>query len=337
MSASNSVAFHKRKSPPKGKLPSIQSDNLECRPIEINDEPSLSSVASLPTQPTSPTLPFDHIDSISERFNIYIRANEPSAIFCELFANREKAARIEVLDRILPTLVQTLKMSLRHPLFKLRSAAQLTSAVLTAFIRFEVDVTQAQLFHSPEILQMVALQLKRLPRVPIAFFILLRDFEWLEGQDRLDRINFYAAYKAILMISSTAARVNVLTILYNNFGSSALDATRLPQRIFRDSPELNICYYLISRGFDPAAYPTIYTKCRFPKHHPKWDFFADTFGHREIEEFLQSDRMILPQQDRKKEFKFPFARAPLKKRLWNVFTQAFGEEVIQAHRLDANN
>lgn len=281
------------------------------------------------------SLPFDHIDSITRRLEIYIRANDPSALFCELKANRLTVATVQVFDRIVTVLVEMLRLPPDHEILQNRSAGILVSSVINAFIHFKVNVLQAPALKNRSVLNFFVFKFSTVSRIPLAFFILFSDFNLVRLFQHVhqENFNFYAVDKAILMLNDSIARMNVLNQFYDNFGADLLDSFSIPRRLFRDSPDSNLCNFIVNRGFNPSAHPSIYSKCHLPLHHPKWDYFSEIYGHDKIEDFLQSGRLIIPQTIK---FKFPFEICPLKELnhpRWNIYAKAFGNDIVGSFKL----
>ena len=278
--------------------------------------------------PSSPNFP-NGIDAIINRFQIYIRNDDISAMFCELGAN-SNAAHLTVFEGVFQFLLHIpqretyLKFNDEYPV-------DLVASVFRAFIHFNVNVVQARQFKNDlGLLNLITRRFRSLNRPFLAFFILLRDKKALIEFSTLENQNFYAVHNAILLLPSAELQARIVEIFYQFYGPEVLTQNKITKRLFRDSPEIPLCRYLLLKGFLPGSYPNIYKNCKRPVPAGKWDFFSEIYGRNEVESFLQSRLLTKPQGNQ-----LPFLAYPLNDpnhRRWEVYEAAFGTELIAKHK-----
>lgn len=276
--------------------------------------------------------------AVINRLRIYIRGQDPSAIFCELKGNLA-AVTLEVFNGIISDLFEILQYPLSHDMFLNSSwhPVGLISAIFSIFIKFRLNIARIEAFNNNnDIFQIVINKLRAHHRSLLAFFILLGDCNVIDEICRSKSINFYAVAEAILMVPDTRVKTETVKILYKRFSSNTLQSHKIPQRLFRDSPDVELCKYVVSLGFDPQTHPHLFNRCRLHRDHPKWDYFAEIYGYRAVHVFLDSDWHLKPGNSIEPKIILPFVLYPLRDAnhpRWSLYSLAYGEELVQTYKL----
>lgn len=312
----NPTAFDK-------KIPPISTDFREVTQSILN---SFSSSKSISYDELDAAVDYS-TEAVITRLKIYIKGNDPSAVFCELKGNRS-AASLNVFNGITNDLLEILHYPTDHEMLSdsHRTPVGFVCSIFSVFIKFGVNISQADVFFNFEILELVIDKLKSHHRPLLAFFILLEDYSMINEISRKENINFYAVNNAILVLPNAETKIEILSIIYDHFNSDILMRHKIPQRLYRDALDFQICQLIVSHGYNPP----LFTRSSFYQENLEKDHFAEicVYNH-------ETDCHFKKRNSAERKKTLPFVLYPLKDEnhpRWALYSLAYGDEIVQSHK-----